>query len=101
MLAQVPKREPTRKSPNRWPFFRILIDRIAHRLDPRKHGYNPPLAMESAMRRARSGNLTAMLVAVAVLEFVVNRLAGRLFFPRPALISAGSGSRTTHAVSVA
>jgi hypothetical protein len=56
--------------------------------------------MESAMRRARSGNLTAMLVAVAVLEFVVNRLAGRLFFPRPALL-AGGGSHATHAVSFA
>src|SRR5262245_3738207 len=56
--------------------------------------------MESAMRRARSGNLTALLVSVAVLEFVVNRLAGRLFFPRPALM-AGGGSHTTHAVSVA
>ena len=37
------------------------------------------------MRRARSGNLTALLVAVAVLEFFINRLAGRLFFPRPTL----------------
>jgi hypothetical protein len=55
--------------------------------------------METAMRRARSGNLTALLVVVSVLEFVVNRLAGRLFFPRPALTS-GSG-HTTHAVSVA
>ena len=53
------------------------------------------------MRRARSGNLTALLVVVAVLEFVINRLAGRLFFPRPALTSGGSGSNTTHAVSVA
>ena len=57
--------------------------------------------MESAIRRARSGNLTALLVAVALLEFAVNRLAGRLFFPRPTLISGGSGSHTTHAVSVA
>ena len=52
------------------------------------------------MRRARSGNLTALLVAVAVLEFIVNRLAGRLFFPRPALTSGGWRT-TTHAVSVA
>ena len=51
------------------------------------------------MRRARSGNLTALLVAVAVLEFFVNRLAGRLFFPRPTL--ASGGSQTTHVVSVA
>ncbi|HMF44368.1 MAG TPA: hypothetical protein VKQ32_27030 [Polyangia bacterium] len=53
------------------------------------------------MRRARSGNLTALLVVVSVLEFVVNRLAGRLFFPRPAMMSGGYGSQTTHAVSVA
>ena len=52
------------------------------------------------MRRARSGNLTALLVVVSLLEFVINRLAGRLFFPRPALTSGGSGSHTTHAVSV-
>ena len=52
------------------------------------------------MRRARSGNLTALLVVVALLEFVVNRLAGRLFFPRPALTPGGGGRTTTHAVSV-
>ena len=51
------------------------------------------------MRRARSGNLTALLVVVSVLEFVVNRLAGRLFFPRPALSSGGSGSHAIHALS--
>src|SRR5262245_44313768 len=56
--------------------------------------------MESAMRRARSGNLTALLVAVAVLEFFINRLAGRLFFPRPTL-TTGGGSQTTHIVGVA
>jgi hypothetical protein len=55
--------------------------------------------MESAMRRARSGNLTALLVVVSVLEFVVNRLAARLFFPRPALTSGGSGSLAIHAIS--
>src|SRR5205085_95885 len=66
---------------------------------PRKHGYNPPLAMESTMRRARTGNLTALLVVVSVLEFVVNRLAGRLFFPRPAVMSGGSGSHATYALS--
>jgi len=57
--------------------------------------------MESAMRRARSGNLTAALVVVAALEFIVNRLAGRLFFPRPALTSGGTGSHTTHFVGLA
>jgi hypothetical protein len=51
------------------------------------------------MRRARSGNLTVLLVTVAVLEFLVNRLAGRLFFPRPALM-AGGGSHTTNALSM-
>ena len=51
------------------------------------------------MRRARSGNLTALLVVVSVLEFIVNRLAGRLFFPRPALSSGGSGSNAIHAIS--
>jgi hypothetical protein len=55
--------------------------------------------MESAMRRARSGNLTALLVVVSVLEFVVNRLAGRLFFPRPALASGGSGSWAIHVIT--
>jgi hypothetical protein len=43
--------------------------------------------------------LTALLVAVAVLEFIVNRLAGRLFFPRPALTSGGW--RTTHVINAA
>ena len=51
------------------------------------------------MRRARSGNLTALLVVVSALEFIVNRLAGRLFFPRPALSSGGSGSNAIHAIS--
>jgi hypothetical protein len=54
--------------------------------------------MESAMRRDRSGNLTALLVVVSALEFIVNRLAGRLFFPRPAL-SSGSGSNAIHTIS--
>jgi len=44
------------------------------------------------MRRARSGNLTALLVVISLLEFLINRLAGRLFFPRPALTSGGAGS---------
>src|SRR3954454_15339454 len=55
--------------------------------------------MESAIRRARSGNLTALLVAVSVLEFIVNRLAGRLFFPRSAVSSGGW--QTTHVVNAA
>jgi Ca2+/Na+ antiporter len=55
--------------------------------------------MESAMRRLRSGNLTQLLVVVSILEFVVNRLAARLFFPRPALASGGSGATAIHAIS--
>jgi hypothetical protein len=55
--------------------------------------------MESTMRRARSGNLTAWLVFVSVLEFMVNRLAGRLFFPRPALMTGGYGSFATQVVT--
>ena len=51
------------------------------------------------MRRARSGNLTAWLVFVSVLEFMVNRLAGRLFFPRPALMTGGYGSFATQVVT--
>jgi hypothetical protein len=47
--------------------------------------------MEIARPRARTGNLTAALVAVAVLELGINRLAGRLFFPRSTL-SPGGGS---------
>jgi hypothetical protein len=55
--------------------------------------------MESTMRRARSGNLTAWLVFVSLLEFIVNRLAGRLFFPRPALMTGSYGSFATQAVT--
>src|SRR5262245_5048513 len=55
--------------------------------------------MESAMRRARSGNLTAWLVFVSLMEFAVNRLASRLFFPRPATTTGGYGSFATQAVS--
>jgi hypothetical protein len=56
--------------------------------------------MESAMRPARSGNLTAALVVVSALEFIVNRLAGRLFFPRPALTSGASSSFMTHVLNL-
>ena len=56
--------------------------------------------MESALRRARSGNLTAALVVVSTLEFIVNRLAGRLFFPRPSLTSGASSSFMTHVLSL-
>src|SRR6185436_3676290 len=45
--------------------------------------------MERAMLRARSLNLTAALLAVALLELFVNRLGGRLFFPRSALSGGG------------
>jgi hypothetical protein len=48
--------------------------------------------MEIAMRRPRSGNLTAALVAFAALELLVNRVFARLFAPGVAL-SAGSGAQ--------
>jgi hypothetical protein len=48
--------------------------------------------METARPRARAGNLTAALLVVALLELWLNRLAGRLFFPR-ATLSLGGGSR--------
>jgi hypothetical protein len=50
--------------------------------------------METAMARARSVNLTAALVAVAVLELCINRVGGRLFFPRATL--AAGGGHTGH-----
>jgi hypothetical protein len=52
--------------------------------------------METATRRARSVNLTAALVAVAALELCINRVGGRLFFPRATLAAGGSGSHTGH-----
>lgn len=54
--------------------------------------------MEIARPRARTGNLTAALVAVAVLELGLNRLAGRLFFPR-ATLSMGGGSHAATALA--
>jgi len=54
--------------------------------------------METARPRARTGNLTAALVAVAVLELSLNRLAGRLFFPR-ATLSLGGGSHAAAALA--
>src|SRR3954465_13673340 len=48
--------------------------------------------METARPRARAGNLTAALLVVALLQLWLNRLAGRLFFPR-ATLSLGGGSR--------
>ena len=48
--------------------------------------------METARPRVRAGNLTAALLVVALLELWLNRLAGRLFFPR-ATLSLGGGSR--------
>jgi hypothetical protein len=46
--------------------------------------------MERAMLlRARSLNLTVALLAVALLELFVNRLGGRLFFPRSAVSGGG------------
>ena len=54
--------------------------------------------MEIARPHARTGNLTAALVAVAALELGLNRLAGRLFFPR-ATLSLGGGSSAAAALA--
>lgn len=54
--------------------------------------------METARPRARTGNLTAALVAVAAAELGLNRLAGRLFFPR-ATLSLGGGSHAAAALA--
>jgi hypothetical protein len=54
--------------------------------------------METARSRPRTGNLTAALVAVALLELSLNRLAGRLFFPR-ATLSLGGGSHAATALA--
>jgi hypothetical protein len=56
--------------------------------------------METARPRARAGNLTAALLVVALLELWLNRLAGRLFFPR-ATLSLGGGSRATSFLAAA
>jgi hypothetical protein len=48
--------------------------------------------MEDRAIRARAGNLTAALVAVAFLELLLNRLATRLFLPRSTLVGEGFGS---------
>jgi hypothetical protein len=49
--------------------------------------------MANGTTRARAGNLTAALVAIAFLELLLNRLAGRLFLPRsPITGEAGAGS---------
>ncbi len=61
--------------------------------------YNPAFPMETARAPARAGNLTAALAVVALLELGLNRLAGRLFFPRATLALAG-GSRTGSLVSI-
>ena len=50
------------------------------------------------MPRARTGNLTAALVAVAALELGLNRLAGRLFLPR-ATLSLGGESHAAAALA--
>src|ERR1700722_12881337 len=60
--------------------------------------YNRAFPMEIARPHARTGNLTAALVAVAALELGLNRLAGRLFFPR-ATLSLGGGSHATAALA--
>lgn len=49
--------------------------------------------------RARAGNLTAALVAVAFLELLLNRLANRLFLPRAAVSGEGGGSSALRVLS--
>lgn len=56
--------------------------------------------METAKPPARAGNLTAALVVVGLLELALNRLGGRLFFPR-ATLSLGGGSPTSSAIAAA
>jgi hypothetical protein len=56
--------------------------------------------MENAKPPARAGNLTAALLVVGLLELALNRLGGRLFFPR-ATLSLGGGSRASGAVAAA
>jgi hypothetical protein len=47
---------------------------------------------ETAIRRTRSGNLTAALVAFAVLELFVNRVFSRLFAAGASLATGGNGA---------
>ena len=54
--------------------------------------------METAKPPARAGNLTAALVVVGLLELALNRLGGRLFFPR-ATLSMGGGSAASGAIA--
>jgi len=56
--------------------------------------------METAKPPARAGNLTAALVVVGLLELALNRLGGRLFFPR-ATLSMGGGSAASGAIAAA
>jgi hypothetical protein len=52
--------------------------------------------MEDAGPRARSGNLTAALVAFAGLELAINRLANRLFLPQSTVSGDSAGARGSH-----
>jgi hypothetical protein len=55
--------------------------------------------MSDGAARARAGNLTAALVAVALLELALNRLAGKLFLPRPSISGADGGSLLVRALA--
>jgi hypothetical protein len=55
--------------------------------------------MGDGATRARAGNLTAALVAVAFLELLLNRLANRLFLPRSAFSSESIGSPAARVLS--
>jgi hypothetical protein len=55
--------------------------------------------MSDGETRARPGNLTAALVAVAFLELLLNRLANRLFLPRSPAPGYGGGSAMARVLS--
>src|SRR4051812_22884536 len=55
--------------------------------------------MSDGATRARAGNLTAALVAVAFLELVLNRLANRLFLPRSTISGEAIGSPAARVVA--
>jgi hypothetical protein len=55
--------------------------------------------MRTAATRARSGNLTAALVAFAFLELLLNRLANRLFLPQSTLSGGAASTPAAHLLS--
>jgi hypothetical protein len=55
--------------------------------------------MRTAATRARSGNLTAALVAFAFLELLLNRLANRLFLPQSTISGDPASASAAHLLS--